>query len=139
MFACACSVQDGKLKLTDRAAFDQALSEFADGIDLELIIQEPAQKRTSAQNRFFWGPVCDAFQELGYHKWEAHDLLCLRFLPHALKTPDGIVITVPGHTSTLTVAEFNEFLDAVIQFAAEHDIVIQDSEQWLATKGGRPS
>lgn len=132
-FACACTVTGGKLKVFSREALVQALREFPDGLNLELLIHEPERKRSNAQNRFFYGPVCDAFKDLGYHKQETHDLLCLRFLPKPLKMPDGFVITVPGHTANLSVAEFNEFLEQVIQFAAEHDIQIQDSEQWLAS------
>jgi hypothetical protein len=134
-YSCACTFAGGKLKLFNREAFEKACYDFPDGFNGELIIQEQGRKRTSAQNRFLHGPVCKAFRELGWSDQDTKTELCLRFLPIEHSRPDGSVVIVPGHTSTLTVEEFNRFLDQVIQFAAEHDVYIEDSEQWRAKKG----
>jgi len=134
-YSCACTVMDGKLKLFNREAFEKALYQFANGVELELVIQEQGRKRTSAQNRFLHGPVCKAFRELGWSDQDTKIELCLRFLPVEHARPDGTVVIVPGHTSTLTVEEFNRFLDQVIQFASEHDVYIEDSDQWRAKSG----
>lgn len=130
--AIACTFQGGKLKLFNREAFEKACYEFPDGFDGELIIQEVGKQRTSAQNRFFHGPVLKAFMELGYAKQEAKDMLCLRFLPQEVRTMDGDVVVVPGHTSALKVKEFNEFIESCIQLAAENDLYIEDADRWRA-------
>lgn len=134
-YACACTVKDGKLKLFNKDAFEKALYQFPNGLDLELVIQEQGRKRTNAQNRFLHGPVLKAFRELGWADEDTKTELCLRFLPVEHTRPDGTVVIVPGHTSTLKVDAFNRFLDQVIQFASEHDVYIEDSEQWRAKKG----
>lgn len=134
-FACACTVKQGRLKIFNREAFEKAIYDFPDGLELELIIQEQKRQRTSAQNRFFHGPVCKAFRELGWADVDTKTELCLRFLPVEHTRPDGSVIIVPGHTSTLKVDEFNRFLDSVIQFAAEHDVYIEDSDKWRLKDG----
>jgi hypothetical protein len=124
-------MEHGKVKLFDQRAFVLGVQRtFGDGVEVEVVVKELGRKRTSAQNRFFYGPVLKAFEDLGYHKQEAHDLLCLRFIPKEIKTLDGFIIRVPGHTSELKVDEFNDFIEQCIQLAAENDLVIQDSDQW---------
>jgi hypothetical protein len=134
-FACACTVVDGKLKLFNREAFEKALYQFPNGFDGELVIQAQGRKRTNAQNRFLHGPVCKAFRELGWSDQDTKTELALMFIPVEHARPDGSVVIVPGHTSTLTVEEFNRFLEQVVQYAAEHDVYIEDSEQWRAKQG----
>lgn len=131
-FAAACTVNAGRIKIFNREAMEKALYNWPNGIDLELVIQEPKRQRTSAQNRFLHGPVCKAFRELGWSDQDTKTELCLRFLPVEHARPDGSVVIVPGHTSTLSVSEFNRFLEEVIQFAAEHDVYIEDSDKWRA-------
>lgn len=134
-YASSCTVRDGKIKIFNREALEKELYRWPDGLELEFVLQEPKRQRTNAQNRFFWGPVCKAFKELGYHSQEAHDMLCLMFLPQQVKRLDGTLATVPGHTSTLTVKEFNEFLEQVIQLASEQDIYIEDADVWRKQHG----
>ena len=134
-FACACTFREGKLKLYDREAFERACYQFPDGFDGEIIIQEVGRQRTSAQNRFYHGPVLKAFRELGWADVDTKIELALMFLPVEHQRPDGTVVIVPGHTSTLKVDEFNRFLEQVIQYAAENDVYIEDSEQWRRKVG----
>lgn len=125
-----CTFVNGKLKLFDRAEFERLSTRFMDGQELVLTIEEEGRKRTSRQNRFLHGPICKAFRELGWTEEDTKTELCLRFLPVEHARPDGSVVIVPGHTSTLTVTEFNDFLDKCIQFASENDVYIEDSDQW---------
>lgn len=134
-YSSSCTVRDGKIKIYNREALEKELYRWPDGLELEFVLQEPKRQRTNAQNRFFWGPVCNAFKELGYHPQETHDMLCLMFLPQQVKRLDGTLVTVPGHTSTLTVKEFNEFLEQVIQLASEQDIYIEDADVWRKQHG----
>lgn len=133
-FSMECTKVNGKLRL-DRAEFERLATRFLDGQCLVLTLEEEGRKRTSRQNKFLHGPICKAFRELGWSDEDTKTELCLRFLPVEHQRPDGTVVIVPGHTSTLTVEEFNRFLDQVIQFAAEHDVYIEDSEQWRAKQG----
>lgn len=129
-----CTVKDGKLKLFDLASFTRGLSAFGDGEELDLVIKPIGRKRTEKQNRFFHGPILKAFESLGWRKEEAKDMLCLRYLPHECRMPDNSIVMVPGHTSDLKVEEFNDFIEACIQLAAENDIVIQDAGEWRARR-----
>ena len=123
------------LHLLDKARYDASVQQFAEGQQLVMTVEEEGQQRTSLQNRFFHGPVCKAFRALGWADQDTKTELCLRFLPKEHTRPDGAVVIVPGHTSRLTVAEFNVFLEQCIQFAAEHDVHIQDADVWRKTHG----
>lgn len=138
-YTTRCTVVDGKLKLFDRGDFDRGLARFMDGQELDLTIEESAIKRTNAQNRFFHGPILKAFSSLGYHQQEAKDMLCLMFIPQDIALPDGSLARVPGHTSALTVAEFNALIDSCIQLAAENDIYIEDVAEWRAQHRAKAS
>jgi len=133
-YATLCTVSKGKLKLFDRTGFDQALTRFADGQELDLVISEPHVKRTSPQNRFFHGPVLRAFAELGWWPTEAKDMLCLQFIPATIRSLDGALVTVPGHTADLSKQQFNDLIEQCIQLAAEQGIVVQDGAEWRAAR-----
>lgn len=127
-----CTKANGKLKIFDREGMDAVIGQYGDGEDLQLTVEEVGRKRTQAQNRFFHGPICKAFGEVGYRPREAKEMLCLRFIPKEVRMLDGAVVLVPGHTSELKVEEFNDLIDACIQLAAENDIYVQDAAEWRA-------
>ncbi len=131
-YSTLCTVQGGKLKIFDRGEFDRALTRFADGEELDLTIAEPIQKRTRQQEKFFHGPVLKAFMTLGMGKQEAKDVLALKFIPREIHNLDGTIAIVPGHTALLSKEEYTEFIEQCIQLAAELDMVVKDSDQWLA-------
>lgn len=125
-----CTKAGGKFHLYDREGFNKVLAAYGDGEDFQLHIEDVGRKRTLAQNRFLHGPVLKAFEAVGYRKQEAKDMLCLRFLPKEVRQLDGSIVLVPGHTSDLKVEEFNDFIDACIQLAAENDLYIADADEW---------
>lgn len=125
-----CTKANGRPKVWDREGMDRLLAQFGDGEDYQITIEEAGRKRTQAQNRFFHGPILKAFEHVGYRKQEAKDMLCLQFIPQEVHQLDGSVVLVPGHTSALKVDEFNDLIDACMQLAAEHDIYIEDAEEW---------
>lgn len=127
-----CTKANGKLKIFDREGMDAVIAQYGDGEDLQLTVEEVGRKRTQAQNRFFHGPICKAFGEVGYRPQEAKEMLCLRFIPKEVRMLDGSIAIVPGHTSELKVDEFNDLIDACIQLAAENDIYVQDAAEWRA-------
>lgn len=130
-----CTKAHGKLKIFDREGMDAVIAEYGDGEDLQLSIEEAGRKRTQAQNRFFHGPILKAFMSTGLYKQEAKDMLCLRFIPREVRTIDGPIVLVPGHTSDLKVEEFNDLIDQCIQLAAENDIYIEDAAEWRKNRG----
>lgn len=130
-----CHRVDGQrpFELVDMRGFYAAVRRFGLGEDFEIAVREVPRQRTSKQNRFFHGPLLRAFSEhTGYRPEEIKAELCLRFIPREVHRLDGSVMTVPGHTSELTVKEFKDFLEQCIQLAAEMDIQIADSDQWRA-------
>lgn len=129
-----CTKDNGKLKIYDRAGMDAVIAEYGDGEDLQLHIEEVGRKRTQKQNRYFHSAVLKGFAALGYRSQEAKEMLCLRFIPQEVRQLDGTVVLVPGHTSELKVEEFNDFIDACIQLAAENDVVIEDAAEWRAQR-----
>ncbi len=133
-YATLCTVSHGKLKLFDRVGFDRALTRFADGEELELTIATPHVKRTTAQNRFFHGPVLHAFADLGWWPQEAKDMLCLRFIPRECRLVDGSIVIVPGHTALLSKPEFNDLIEQCLQLAADNGIVVKDGAEWRAAQ-----
>jgi hypothetical protein len=134
-FSTLATISGGKLKLLSKEQYDRGVAQFADGQELVLIVEEVGRKRTDRQNRFFHGPVCAAFAELGWDEAYTKAELCLMFLPVEHTRPDGSMVIMPGHTSTLTVEEFNRFLEQVIQYAAENEVYIADADEWRAKRG----
>ncbi len=134
-FTTVATVRDGELLLLARHEFERGLSQFGDGQELVLTLEDIGRKRTHRQNRFFHGPVCAAFAELGWDEAYTKAELCLMFLPVEHTRPDGSLVIMPGHTSTLNVEEFNRFLGQVIQYAAENDVYIKDADEWRAKQG----
>lgn len=122
-------ILNGRLRNVDRQGLQEAIARFANG-PVVLRLSTPSESRSAAQNRFFHGPVLNAFMTLGYHKQEAKDILALHFIPIDVRQLDGTIFRVPGHTSTLTKQEFTDFIEACIQLAAEQGIVIEDADQW---------
>jgi hypothetical protein len=124
--------ENGKPKIFDLAGFNAVLAEYCDGEDFYIHIEEPGRQRTRAQNRFFHGAILKAFAETFNGTAEAKTELCLRFLPQEHVRPDGSIVIVPGHTSSLNVEDFNAFIESCIQLAAENDIYIKDGAEWRA-------
>jgi hypothetical protein len=132
-FQSTCVCQNGKLRLLDEAGYRDFVRTLGEGEEVVVRFEEVGRKRTSPQNRFFHGPICKAFlaADLGYRTTqEVKDMLALLFLPQEIKLPDGSWVRVPGHTSALSVREFNAFIEQCIQLAAENDIYIKDADEW---------
>lgn len=129
-YSTTCTVVNGKLRLFDRVAFDRGLAVFCDGEEIELHMESVGEKRTRAQEKFFHGPVCKAFEPLGYRKQDAKDMLALRFIPQELHLLDGTIVRVPGHTSALSKKDYTDFLEQCMQLAAEEGLFIEGSDEW---------
>ena len=127
-YECGGVITKGKLRLRDKGAMDRALASWKDG-DILCRIERPTRHRTGPQNRFWHGVVIPLFAEhCGYRESEMKDVLALKLIPVQVLAMDGTERTVPGHTSTLSVAEFNDLISQAQQLGAEMDILIPDPE-----------
>lgn len=139
MFSTLCTVSGGKLKLLERESFNEGLARFCDGEEIELTLETVAAKHTSAQRKFFHGPVLKPFIKHGWQRQEAKDMLAMRHIPQEVRMLDGTIIRMPGHTSALSRAAYNEFIEACIQDAAtELCEVVDDADEWRRKQRRNP-
>ncbi len=101
---------------------------------MERALQQPAQwsvylvqgnsgQRTLAQNRLYRSLLRKFAQQQGRTVQYWDDYLVERFLGfEEVQTEDGYLRQVLSSTSELSVAEFSEFLNACLSFAAENQI-----------------
>ena len=82
-------------------------------------------RRSTHANAYYWG-ICvheirHRLEQLGnrFTAEQVHDLLKAKFLAIPVCNEQGEVVEVPGSTAGLNKAEFGEYLDKVIQWAAE--------------------
>ncbi len=137
MLSTLCTKVNGKLKMFEKDVFDREFARFGDGEDLELTIESVGEKHTTAQRRFFHGPVLKAFMNMGMGKQEAKDMLALMFIPQEITVFDGSVIRVPGHTSALKKDDYSRFIEESIQCAAEQGQVVEDADEWLRRQASK--
>lgn len=130
----AAVIRGAKLALDDVRSYTREVARFGEGECVVLTIETEEEHRTGAQNRFFHGPILNAFMTLGYHKQEAKDMLALRFIPSDINLLDGSIVRVPGHTSALSKQAFTEFIEACLQLAAEEGLYVKDAEDWRASQ-----
>jgi hypothetical protein len=123
----------GKLTLEGRVVFEQTLARFADG-PVTIRITVGKKSRSIAQNRYWHGIVIPLFAEhCGYDFEEMKDALALHLIPREVTDlTTGAVRVVPGHTSMLTVAGFNDLIDRAQRLGAEMNIYIPDPNEVAA-------
>ncbi len=92
-----------------------------------LTVEVQHDKRSSPQNRYYWGVVIPAFcqgaSEMTGDIWSkesAHSTLKNRFLfSEIVNENTGEILTVIGSTSDLTTVQFNEYIDRCRDFIQE--------------------
>lgn len=124
----------GKLRFLDGSWFSGIVAAFAEGEEIDLFMETASAKATAKQRRFFHGPVLKAFIGLGWEKADAKRELCLRYIPIDHHRPDGTVVTVPGHTSDLSVEEYDRLIESCIQLAAEMGEVVMNADEWRESR-----
>lgn len=129
---------EGTLMVQGKARMQKELRETLEGKWVVLTIEKKRKKRTSQQNRYYWGvliPVArDAFVDAG--NWgvteqEVHEFFKDRFLKNGkeMMMPDGELIKMKPTTTTLTVGEEMEYMEEIIKFLAEYfNVVVPDPE-----------
>lgn len=134
----------GRIDLPKRARKEIADS-FA-GKRVEVVIKRARKQRSNAQNAYYWGVVVPfvlrGFIELGNSLTEGnpddheliHEFLKAKFLRNGAEIvdADGLVHELPGSTTKTTTVEFMEYLDRIINFAAESlNVVIPPPNEQL--------
>ena len=95
---------------------------------LELVVRKHKAQRTSKANRYYWGVVIHLLSEhTGYEPDEMHEVLAFKFL----RIEDCPITGAPRRQRTpkTNTAEFADYVDRCIRFAAELGVVIPDSTQ----------
>ena len=130
-------IVEGQLKPVALTAFRQAMQRFREGAHVSIKVEVERSKRSNQQNRYWHGVVIPLFAEhCGYDVCDMKDALALELLPQEivdLKT--GEVRIVPGHTSMLSTAEFNELIERAQRLGAEMRIYIPDPNEPMPAQG----
>ncbi len=118
-------VKEGKLKLDVPQSYLVELSKF-EGQRIELTIRKERHTRSLNQNKYYWGVIIEILSNnFGYDKEEMHEALKFKFLK---KHEDTDLVTV-GSTAKLSTAEFTEYIDGVVRWAAtEYQVVIPSAD-----------
>lgn len=125
---CKIVVEDGQLVEGKRAL--GRLVKSQDGVFM--IEKSPYKKdRTLRQNNWYWKVLTFIGEELGYHPKELHEVFLDEFAPiWTTRNLKGKPVQKPVRSSAMDVEQFGQYLDSIIQFAAEHSIIIPDPEDY---------
>lgn len=126
-------IEKGKLHLEGRLIFEQAMARFPDG-HVTVRISVTKKRRSSNVNRYWHGVVIPLFAEhCGYDFADMKDALALELLPRVIvDVTTGEERTVPGHTSELSVQEFNDLIERAQRLGASMNIYIPDPNEVAA-------
>ena len=92
-------------------------------------IEEYKNDRTLRQNSYYWKVLSIIGEELGYYKNELHEVFLDQFAPiQTIRNLEGKPIQKPVRTSQMTVEQMTAYIEQIIQFAAENNIVIPNPE-----------
>lgn len=123
------TVSRGKLRLHVRDTERRQLLRWRDGTPLTVTVEKKHANRSAAQNAYLWSTVYatildERLSEQGWTEDDLHFFCKARFLSKRLAICDGNGEVVEdcvlgGSTTRLTVVQFCEFIDAIIQWSAE--------------------
>jgi len=145
-------VEDGKIKMgpIKRNRMAREVGRHFEGKEIEMIIRKKKNRRTTAQNAWYWG-VCIRTLYNYFVDWDKstlitpdsiHEMMKEQFLPIVLGeekirvvTPHGEVLEAPYTTKVLTTTQFMDYKALIQNWAAELDIYIPDpNEGWEELK-----
>lgn len=87
-----------------------------------VIIEPYKEKRSNAQNRFYWSYIRIMSRHFGMEDDELHEVLCAEFLGVKQVQFRGREYTVRKSSAKLTKKEFTEFLEKVMAMAANEGL-----------------
>lgn len=122
-YSVGVTIADGRI-VFDRAALVQAVRAWPDG-EATLTIEQDEAKRSSAANRYLWGPIYGAIEAYtDQDKEQIHDEMCARFTTETIAymnpaTGEMVEMEVVRRTSGMKVSRFHKFVSDVKLFAGE--------------------
>lgn len=125
-------VKDGRISKSAEEAIQTAL-EQANGKTIEITIKGVRSTRSLKQNAFFHGfilpPVWDHLFVRKGNVFSLDDVkeFLKKDIGNLYKniiTPDGQIVQIPRSTTELTPKEFEDWLEAIRQWAAEYGLIL---------------
>jgi len=126
MSECICYISEGKI--TNPEMVRKRFGELKDGVYQVTI--KIRRQRSIAQNAYYWGVVCDmvkdGLKDAGFEgiftAEDAHEVMKSMFLKRSVYNQDtGEVLAKFGRsTANLSTIEFIEYIERIIQWAAEY-------------------
>lgn len=122
-FTIGIKVHKGRIDI-DRTVLDAELKKWPT-CEATLTIETEEAKRSSASNRYLWGPLYDVIHDYtGQDKQDIHDEMCARFTTETITrieptTGEMIEFEVVRGTSGMKVSRFCKFVDDVKLFWQE--------------------
>ena len=103
-------IKDGKIVWHDPEGMAQHLH-LIEGQECYIDLK-PSKQRNTAQNNYYWVILTEFGKQCGYHAEEMHDVCKAHFRV--------------GSTKEMNVDEFSDYIDRVIQYAAEQGFPVKD-------------
>ena len=111
----------------------EAIREAPDAPLMEVVIKQHKSSGSTEQRNFYWAVVREISNHLGYPPAELHEAFKQLYLTPTViamgKGDEVLDVTVPPSTTRLNKKEFVEYLDRVLQFAAEHGVSIDGRDK----------
>tara|TARA_R110002020_G_scaffold7213_6_gene30564 strand:+ start:1881 stop:2264 length:384 start_codon:yes stop_codon:yes gene_type:complete len=107
---------NGKLILNNERSFKDKLIEF-ESKEVEIRIKVRSNNRSKEQNSLYWKWINILSNETGFQVEEMHELVKYKFLQRNVVNNDGVEEVILKSTTTLTVSEFNKFMNDVLYWS----------------------
>lgn len=118
------SIENGELKLYSQEVYNKYLLSLRG--EVELVVRKWKKRRSNEQNRYYWGVIIPILCEsLGYFNEEMHEALKWKFLRNFGREK----LPTVKSTSSLSTVEFKNYIERIVQWSAEQNIVIPDPNQ----------
>lgn len=106
----------------------EAIREAPDAPLMEVVIKQHKSSGSTEQRNFYWVVVREISNHLGYPPAELHEAFKQLYLTPTVipmgKGDEVLDVTVPPSTTRLNKKEFVEYLERVLQFAAEQGVSV---------------
>jgi hypothetical protein len=95
------------------------------------VVEVKPAKRSLEQNRLYWAILSDISEQVvpgkSYEPSVWHEYLRALFLPERfMELPDGSVKMLDPSTAELSLTDFSEYVEKVIQWALQHDVKLSE-------------
>lgn len=111
---------EGQLIFADPSAWRGALARHR-GREVWVTVTRQQHLRSMSQSRYYWGVVVrDIADYIGEGREDTHEYLKAQHLPkRSVELLDGHKLEMPGTTTTLTAAEFAEYIESIRIWSAQ--------------------